>query len=232
MVAFIAEREIVLSAGRSSLPMLAEAIAGRHLAGSWMAHPEVYRIYRILGRIYKHDDVFAAPLILGKETLIHAPLVPAVQRIAADQTRREQICKQLPPLARRLLDQVESRGQVRMDQWDVSTDQARKARLLLERELLVVSKDLHTERGYHTSVVMPWSRSRIAARFSGQAGLLSYDDAIDSVLLAAVHSAIVVHEREMRRWLVTGGDRVDALLVRGQVERLRVTRASWLTLPR
>lgn len=230
-VAFIKAQQIVLSTGRSSLPMLAEAIAGRPLAGSWMAHPEVYRIYRILGRIYKHNDVVAAPLILGKETLIHASLAPAVQRIAADEARREEVRKRLPALARRLLQQVESEGHVRMDRWDVPTDRARKARLLLERELMLVSKNLHTERGYHTSIVIPWSRSRFSERFARDATQMTFEEAVDSVLLAAVRSAVVVPEREVRRWLVTGVERVEALVTQEKLERLRIARASWLTIP-
>lgn len=231
VIAFIAERGIVLSTGRSSLPMLAEAIAGRPLRGSWMAHPEAHRIYRILGRIHTHEDVFAAPLILAKETLIHASLAPAVQRMAADQARRARVRRQLPPLARRLLNHVESDGQVRMDRWDASTDQARKARLLLERELMVVSKNLHTEHGYHTSIVMPWSRSRLSERFSEDAQNLNLEQAVDTMLLAAVRSAVVAPEREMRRWLATGADRIAALLAQGRLARLRIAQASWLTIP-
>src|SRR2546427_642783 len=54
-LAFIEERGIVLSTGRSSLPSLAEAIAGRQLRGSWMANPEVFRIYKVLGKVHRSD---------------------------------------------------------------------------------------------------------------------------------------------------------------------------------
>lgn len=47
--------------------MLAEAIAGRTLVGSWMGSPESHRIYNLLGKLYKRPDVLAVPLILGKE---------------------------------------------------------------------------------------------------------------------------------------------------------------------
>src|SRR5207249_9607804 len=47
-LAFIKDWRIVLSTGHSSLPSLAEAIAGRQLRGSWMANPEVFGIYKIL----------------------------------------------------------------------------------------------------------------------------------------------------------------------------------------
>ena len=71
--AFIRERGIVMATGRSSLPMLAEAIAGRRLKGSWMAHPEVYRIYDVLQRLSSRDALWV-PLVLGKQAVIHPSL--------------------------------------------------------------------------------------------------------------------------------------------------------------
>src|SRR5947209_20197553 len=68
-LAFIKERRVVLSTGRSSLPSLAEAIAGRQLRGSWMANPEVFRIYKVLGKVHRSYAVVTAPLILGREPL-------------------------------------------------------------------------------------------------------------------------------------------------------------------
>lgn len=225
---FVQERRMVMSTGRSSLPLLSEAIAGRPLAGSWMAHPEVERIYTILGKL-KRYDVVAAPLILGKETSLTAGLGPAVERIASDAERRDTIRRQLPPLAHRLLDQVEAEGQVRMDHWGVPTKQARAARVLLERELLVRSSGLHTERGYHTAIVVPWQRSTFSKRFSKEAGHLECSEAADRLWLAAVRSAVVVPEREARRWFVLGAGRIETLLTQGKLERLVAGGTVWLT---
>lgn len=96
---------------------------------------------------------------------------------------------------------------------------------------MVVSKDFHTEHGYHTSIVMPWSRSRVAGRFSKDARRLDFVQAVDAILLAAVRSAVSVPEREVRRWLVAGEERVEVLLAQGKLQRLRVGRASWLNIP-
>lgn len=226
--AFIRERRIVMSTGRSSLPLLSEAIAGRPLAGGWMAHPEVNRIYKILGDLRK-QDVIAAPLILGKEVLMTPALGPAVERVARDPERRGEVLRCLPPLARRLLEAVEAEGRVRMDQWDVPTLRARPARMRLERELLVVSSEIHTESGYHTSIVRPWRTGKIAGRFSAEAAGLTFDEARDTLLLAAVRSAVLAPEREVRRWLIFGGDRVDALLARGTLRQLRERGGNWIT---
>src|SRR3989475_7192029 len=227
-LAFIEERSIVLSTGRSSLPSLAEAIAGRQLRGSWMANPEVFRIYKVLGKVHRSDAVVTAPLILGKETLLDDTLGPAVARIAGDPRRRNAAKASLPPLAKRLLADVEAHGEVRMDRWPASAKRGREARLWLERLLLVVSHDLHTESGYHTAVVIPWRKSRIAVRFRKLAKRLKLDEAEDQLILGAVRSAVVAPEREVRRWFVFGARPVDRLMHEGKLERLRSVRRSWL----
>jgi len=226
--AFVKERRIVMSTGRSSLPVLAEAIAGEPIAGSWMAHPAVYHIYRILGGLSRYN-LPAAPLILGKETILDPSLGPAVERIAADRERQARARVQLPPLARRLLDEVEARGRVRMDHWGVRTPEARRARLLLERQLLVVSSSIHTEGGYHTAVVAPWSQGKLSRRFRNDAARSTLSAAVDQVLLASVRSAVLVPEREVRRWLIVGAERVKTLLQEGKLERLPGPGGFWLT---
>lgn len=209
--------------------MLAEAITGRPIRGSWMADPEVFRVYELFKKVYKDQDVVALPLILGKDTLVDSSLGPAVERVAGDPERANLARAELPPLARRLLDEVEASGEVRMDRWTVSTARGRNARRRLERDLLVMSREMHTEHGYHTAVVMPWSRSRIAMRFGPPAGQLSYDDACDALVLAAVRSAMVAPEREVRRWFAFAQERIDALLGRGILARLMTGRVAWIT---
>lgn len=225
-LAFVRKRRIVLSAGRSSLPVLTETIAGRLLRGSWMANPEVFRIYEIMGRVHRSDAVVSAPLVLGKETLLDASLAPAVARIAGDAKRRKAARASLPPLAKRLLADVEVRGEVRMDRWSSSTQRGREARLVLERELLVASHDLHTERGYHTALVIPWSRSKVAKRFARRAKLLTYDEACDALILSAVRSAVIAPEREVRRWFVMGAERIEELANEGKLRRFSAGRVS------
>lgn len=217
---FVHERRLVMTTGRSSLPVLAEAIAGRHIAGSWMAHGEAGRIYRILRAINRYDTL-ACPLILGKHVRIDPTLGPALGRVATDPARQASARAALPVLARRLLDRVESRGRVRLDQWAPPTKEARRARLLLERELLVFGREVHTARGYHTTILLPWRDSAFAKRFSVGAARLAFEDATDQLLLAAARSAVVAPEAEVRRWFVFGGDRLASLLAAGRLERLR-----------
>lgn len=229
-IAFIRQRQIVMSTGHASLPVLAEAIAGRPLVGSWMAHPEAGRIYTIIGRVTR-SDLVVAPLVLGMETICAASLGPAVERVARDPNRRQAARRKLPPLARRLLETIEAEGELRMDRWSAPTRTARPARLLLERQLLVRSTSLHTERGYHTSVVIPWTSSAVSRQFAAPARRLSCADAEDQLLIAALNAAVVAPEREVRRWFVFNDGRIDALLTRGRIARVSGGNRIYLTTP-
>ena len=193
-----------------------------------MADRDVYRIYAIMKAVLKVPSVVAVPLILGKLTLLDQSLAPAVGRLAADPARRRSAIAQLPPLVRQLLAQVEADGEVRRDRLSVPTPQGRRARGLLERELLVVSRDLHTERGYHTSVVMPWADSPIARRFMRRARRLAYEEAQDLLVRSAVQSAVCVPEREARRWFVFGPAPFDGLVERNQLQRFTSGGTTWL----
>ncbi|TMJ01560.1 MAG: hypothetical protein E6G99_12655 [Bacillati bacterium ANGP1] len=170
-------------------------------------------------------------MVLGKETFLDASLAPAVARIAGDATRRSACSASLPPLAKRLLTDVEAHGEVRMDRWSASTPRGRKARLVLERLLLVTSRGLHTESGYHTAVVTPWRKSRIAMRFGKAAHRLGFEEAQGQLVLAAVGSAVIAPEREVRRWFVFGAKPIEALVNEGKLRRLSAGGVSWLTLP-
>ncbi len=213
--AFIRERGIVLATGRSSLPMLAEAIAGRTLQGSWMANPEVYRIYEVFQGLSDREALWV-PLVLGKRTVIHPSLGPAVERVAGDPARR----RGLPALAGRLLREVEAKGEVRLDRWGVPTARARKARLALEERLLAWSSEIHSEGGYHTTVLRPWRASPLSRRFRRAAAGLSREEAEDRLILAALRSAVAAPEREVRRWFAFGGARVEVLVADGRVRNL------------
>lgn len=216
-----------MESGRSSLPVLTEAIAGRPITGSWMADPEVHRIHRLMGRLSRLGFVHA-PLIMGKDVIMDPSLGPAVERIADDPERKEKAVRQLPALARRLFEDVQAEGRLRMDGWKVPTAKARPARLVLEKELLVSSGHIHTERGYHTAVVRPWKASQFSKQFRKEAKKLSFEQAADALILAALRSSVIVSEREARRWFVFGEDRFDALIDRGSIERFSEAGKTWL----
>lgn len=218
---------MVMGSGRSALPVMTEAIAGRRLSGSWWKEgaPGTYRILGVLER----SQLLSVPLVEGKGTFLDPSLGPAIERIASDPERGRAARRTLTATARALLERAEGEGEVRMDRWRVPTPRARPARKLLERELLVWSFDIHTERGYHTAIVRPWGTSEAARRFRKAARSLTFEEAVDDLLLAALRSAVVAPEREARRWLVSGAERLDALIGEGRVERISAD-FTWLTV--
>lgn len=226
--AFVRERRIVTEVGHAGVPVLAHTIAGRELVGSWMAAPEVHRIYDLLQELSAHDLCTAA-LLDGKVTIFDPSLAPAVHRVATDIDRRARIVAELPPPAAQLLRRVERDGDVRMDQTGMSTKEGRAARLRLERLLLVASTGIHTERGSHTVALRPWRESRLARRVGASNDQLGLEASMDQLLKTAVAAAVVVHEREARKWFDFAAQRLDALVEAGRIERLATApRQRWL----
>lgn len=226
--AFVRERRIVTETGHAGVPVLAHTVAGRELAGSWMASPEVHRIYDLLSELSKHD-LCSAALLDGKVTIFEPSLAPAVQRLATDPERRARLIAELPPTTRRLLERVELDGDVRMDHTGLSAKEGRAARLRLERLLLAVSVQIHTDRGSHTAALRPWSESRLARRHDATDAVPDVETAMDLLLEAAVNAAVVVPEREGRKWFDFAAERLDRLVEEGRVERLvTAPRQRWL----
>ena len=226
--AFVRERRMVTETGHAGVPVLAHTIAGRELVGSWMASPEVYRIYDLLNELAEHDFC-SAPLLDGKVTIFDPSLAPAVQRIATDPVRRAALVAQLPPAAAKLLRRVEREGDVRMDQTGMSTKEGRAARLRLERHLLVVTQGIHTERGSHTTALRPWSESHIARRCQASDGLPDLETGMDLLVETAVRAAVVVAERQARKWFDFAAERIDFLVDAGRIDRLvPAPRERWL----
>jgi len=214
---FVADRKVALWTGKSAVPSLAEAIAGRRLTGSWMANPEVNLIYRLMGKL--EGDVLSAPLILGKGTVMTEDVGHALHCLAVDDDRRAAARRQLSPLAAELLDAVGREGEVRMDTFDVPSAAGRKARHELEHAFLVASHEFHTERGAHASILTPWPASPLATRVAA-AGPIALSDAEDRLVLAAMHAAVLAPAREARRWFPGSAGTVDRLLAGGRLCQL------------
>ena len=226
--AFVRELSIVTETGHAGVPVLAHTVAGRVLVGSWMAAPEVHRIYDLLSELTNHE-LCSATLLDGKVTIFDPSLAPAVQRLATDPARRARLIAELPPAARHLLERVERDGDVRMDHTGLSTKEGRAARVRLERLLLAVSVQIHTDRGSHTAALRPWSESRLARRCGAAKGVPDVEAAMDLLLEAALNAAVVVPEREARKWFDFAAERLDRLVETGRVERLVIApRQRWL----
>ena len=79
---FVKIRGIVLESARSSLPNLAQTIAGQPISGSWWKHPKGNAIFLCSRAIRKSSDVLVCRLVSGKVTYVHRRLWPALIRLA------------------------------------------------------------------------------------------------------------------------------------------------------
>jgi hypothetical protein len=82
-LAFIERHGIVLERAKGSVPCLVDAIVGGPVRGSWWAHPDGRRIFRILGAVHDSPDVLRCKLIDEKVTYAHLRLWPALVRLAS-----------------------------------------------------------------------------------------------------------------------------------------------------
>lgn len=156
--------KLVRSRGAVTVTDLASHIAGEEIRGSWWGHPMGKEIYRLLRELLDHPDVFCCKLIDGNDTLVHRRLWPALVR-----AQRER--KLWPPIsteAKRLLHQVKRKGRVLA---------SGKARLELERALLVVGQNVHTETGAHKIELMPFE-SWVPGDEAAAADAMTLDEAL------------------------------------------------------
>jgi len=119
--------------------------AGEPIRGSWWSHPRGQEIFRALSALAEDPDVVPCKGFDGKQRWIHRALWPALVRAS-----RERALFAAPSAeARRLMQRVEREGKVAA---------SGKARLELERALLVVAVQEHTESGKHVMELTPFER--------------------------------------------------------------------------
>jgi hypothetical protein len=211
LIRFVVDTGVVMASGRSSLPTLTEAIVGHAIKGSWMADPEVHRIYD-LWTDCDFAGVLSAPLVQGKQVFVRGDLGPAVVSIAGNKSRLAQAVANLKPLERQLYDAVVESGEVRMDEWAqvnaVKTSAARTARNRLAALFLVEGDELHTDAGYHTVIVRPRKHPRATVPFAA---------ATRELLLAAIRACVLADAKEVQKWNDWSSDALEALLDDGDV---------------
>ncbi len=212
--AFVRERTMVMNTGGSSIAVMAWAIAGRALTGSWMAHPEAHRIYDVIGSLAP-PAFFPVRLVDGKYVTVTADLAAVVHAYAGDAERMRRAEAELAPDQAKLLAAIRAEGEVRMDRWAGTTAQRNALRRALDRRLLVVTEEVHADRGgAHIAVVRPWAAGDVA--LAGPGALTEhFDDAVDALVEAAFHSAVVAPAAEARRWFAHAADGLGRLLGRG-----------------
>jgi hypothetical protein len=142
----------ILLLSDKSLPSVVAIIAGPKVRGPWWGHEKGHEIFRELGKLESQPEALTTRLVSGKVTYIHRRLWPDFLSVA--NAREGWQTRGLPSGSRRLLAEIESKGQVRMDSYKGKSEDARE----IERRLLVYTEEIHTDRGFHTRLLSIWSR--------------------------------------------------------------------------
>jgi hypothetical protein len=149
------QRRVLTLVPIGDLPSVVGEVCGGRVRGSWWAHPKGRIVYAVSSALEDSPDVLAAKLVQGKVTFVHRALWPALVRFATDRRRRAGLLPALGATARRLLAEVERRGEVRFAGRAPPDPSARAA---LEARWLCVSTSEHTASGRHAAVLRSWRR--------------------------------------------------------------------------
>ena len=140
-------------------PSFTGLAAGEPIAGSWWSHALAHPIYDAIQAFCERPDVLWAKLVNGKVTYVHRRLWPAFFAVACSKGAERNAG--LPDLARTLLELVEQKGSVRMDELGAGglapARELSAALKKLEARLLVRADSVHTDSGAHAKVAQSWS---------------------------------------------------------------------------
>jgi hypothetical protein len=151
------------------LPSVVSLVAGRPIAGSWWGHPSGGAIYREVNKLADRADVVLLKLLNGKVTFVLDRLWPHVYAIGCCGEPWQVIG--LSPQSQRLVELVRRHGLIRAD--DPTSRLAAGSRISvaardLERRLLVLGSQVHTETGQHVKSLESWRhwarRTKLATR--------------------------------------------------------------------
>ncbi|HUY39916.1 MAG TPA: hypothetical protein VMV13_13860 [Candidatus Binataceae bacterium] len=154
-LAAIRELGVLLETDRAFPSMVALA-AGGPVKGTWWAHPLANEIYMMGQRLMDERDVLLIRLVTGKMTYVHRRLWPPLYAIA--RARESWQLEDLPRTAKSMLQLIDRRGNLRMD--EIGSSRTAKelgadARIL-ETRLLVFGDDVHTDSGAHVKRIETW----------------------------------------------------------------------------
>jgi len=156
VVALLQRERVVTLTPTGRVRSLVEEVAGEAVRGSWWGHPKGKAIYACATTLEASGEALVVKLIAGKVTFVHRVLWPALYRVATDGTRRRAAIATLSADARALLARVDEAGELRLDQLRPAAKP--RARESLEKALLCLTEDLHTEKGSHTKILRTWER--------------------------------------------------------------------------
>ena len=139
------------------LPSVCSLITGSAVRGSWWSHPLAQIIFHVNELLEDHDDILIAKLVSQKVTFVHRRFWSELATIGSARERWQ--LKGLAPAARSLLQQVDETGALSTAEtvWPQKSkmklgDAARD----LEKRLLVVGTQFHSESGAHEKRLETW----------------------------------------------------------------------------
>jgi hypothetical protein len=148
------EEQGLLLVHDGKLPSATACIAGAPVPGSWWGHAQGRLIYETLEQV--GETVAWAKLVLGKDTLVHRRLWPAL--VAAAASRQAWQTRGLAPDAKRLLARIQRGRPIRTD--EALAGKSRKLGVVateLERRLLAHGRSEHTASGHHARFLEMWA---------------------------------------------------------------------------
>jgi hypothetical protein len=153
-----------------NLPSVVSLVIGRPIKGGWWGHPSGGAIYAEANRLADRPDVLLVKLLGGKVTFVARELWPHLLTIG--RSREPWQLEGLAGEALALLDLVRRNGIVRTDdpavRRAVNPKKPAQVALELERRLLVLGMQVHTQTGAHAKTLEAWDhwarRKRLAGR--------------------------------------------------------------------
>jgi len=213
---FVQKRGLVSVLGGNELPSIISAFLGREWKPSgrgfsswlewWSIKIEGKSLGRVLPRLEQASNVVSNRIFRKSKTLVSRPLWPVVDPIVKryrDQALKHAIFSELDW---KLLEFIDERGPARTDRLRASLDLRDKSKTAQFHDslsklecyaLIVGAEDPNPERHLHANI---WSSWKTKTRHEVGNRSLSYQDAVEQLLLKTIDSAIMALEKDVGKW--------------------------------
>lgn len=159
-VDWVRSHGLVMVSPTANMPSLVRELAGEDIRGSWWSHPKANAIYNTWKDLEDHPDILSLKLLDRKITLVHRKLWPFLLVAVFDPDWRAAVAAQLSQETLALLKEVEEHDTLQLDlvspSWPDGDQALKKARNELEAVCIVISHDVHTPSGAHTTTLESW----------------------------------------------------------------------------
>jgi hypothetical protein len=172
------DRHGMLPAHDPMIPSITNLVAGRPIRGSWWGDPAGRQIYLVLNALAA--EVAWPKLLGGKVTLVHKRLWSQLAAVGEQQAAWQ--VAELGEIERNALAVVRERGEVSSDDLKVPAGtKPGKVVTELERRLLVIAEQEHTEGGHHARLVRTWAHWLPGDRPDAASALADLEAAAESL---------------------------------------------------